>query len=276
MTILWISAKAKRFSLGSGPKAVLIIEMDDVGNWHLGTAGWQLPMEMRNSAELSSQLEHYAARFNAVEINTTFYRPHLAKTFERWVSTVPYDFRFSVKMHRGITHEHRLEDVVAAQRFLGMVSNLGVKLGPVLIQLPPSLNWSEKTHDFLIAIREAYDGPMVLEARHSSWSMDSATKAMTSERISGVAADPPLITDELLPTGATKLIYFRLHGSPRIYWSRYTDTSLHNVALQVSKFLKEGHCVWTIFDNTAGGAAAPDALRLKSMVKRMMGANTNG
>jgi len=75
---------------------------------HIGTAGWQLPKPLNAEPGQGSHLERYAKLFNAVEINTTFYRPHLVKTFERWAATVPNDFRFVVKMHRSITLEQRL------------------------------------------------------------------------------------------------------------------------------------------------------------------------
>ena len=91
---------------------------------------------------MGSHLERYGAILNAVEINSSFYRPHRTATYERWAASVPEDFRFAVKVPKAITHERRLKDVGdLLDRFLSEVSGLGPKLGPLLVQLPPSLSF---------------------------------------------------------------------------------------------------------------------------------------
>src|SRR6185436_11229797 len=85
-------------------------------------------------------LARYSRRFNASEINSSFHRPHRPVTYARWAACVPEDFRFSVKVPRAITHERRLSD--AADLFAGFLAELAPledKLGPLLVQLPPSL-----------------------------------------------------------------------------------------------------------------------------------------
>jgi len=247
--------------------------MEVFQRWHTGTAGWQLPEELKSYRRSATQLEQYATYFNAVEINSTFYRPHLSKTFERWAATVPNGFRFAVKMHNGVTHVDRLKDIGPVQQFLDMVGMLGDRLGPVLVQLPPSLVWSSGSEEFLNALREAYAGDVVLEARHPSWAKADVLRVLLRARISGVAADPPLIMDELMPSGYAQLTYFRLHGSPRVYWSSYDDAFLIRFAAQLMQLLKAGRTVWTIFDNTAAGAAAMDALRLRRIVEGIIEGN---
>lgn len=239
--------------------------------FHLGTAGWQVPKTLLEASVAGAHLERYARLFNAVEINSTFYRPHLQRTFERWAAMVPNDFRFSVKMHREITHVQRLGDIRGAQIFLDMVNALGDKLGPVLIQLPPSLQWSDLLSEFLSALREIFAGPVVLEARHFSWAGPEAQQALRSNAISGVAADPPLITGETRPSGHPEPVYFRLHGSPRVYWSSYAESFLDVLSKQVVVLMRSGRSVWTIFDNTAAGAAAENALYLQHRVMKLLG-----
>ena len=242
----------------------------DIRALHVGTAGWQLPKSLRVEPSDDPQLLRYARLFNAVEINSTFYRPHQLKTFVRWASLVPDHFRFAVKMHKEVTHGQRLADIRPAQAFLDMISALGEKLGPVLVQLPPSLAWSTVAEDFLAALREVYDGAVVLEARHPSWYSHDAQSVLKANAISGVAADPPLLTDELRPSGHPSPVYFRLHGSPRVYWSSYSDAFLENLTAQVVEELQAKREVWVIFDNTAAGAGATDALRLKGMVEQAL------
>lgn len=87
-------------------------------------------------------MQRYASRFNAVEINSSFYRPHLSKTYERWAQSVPSTFRFSVKVPKRITHELRLQRCeTALDEFLEHSLQLREKLGCLLIQLPPSLSY---------------------------------------------------------------------------------------------------------------------------------------
>src|SRR6185312_16502317 len=77
---------------------------------YIGTAGWNLRKEHAPLfPEAGSHLARYARRFNAVEINSSFYRDHQAKTYARWAETVSDDFRFAVKLARRHTHENRLQ-----------------------------------------------------------------------------------------------------------------------------------------------------------------------
>jgi uncharacterized protein YecE (DUF72 family) len=93
----------------------------------IGTAGWSVPS--RYAADVpagGSQLERYARALNAVEINSSFYRPHQRKTYERWAGATPVGFRFSVKMPRTITHNARLANCSAMlDRFMAEVTGLG-------------------------------------------------------------------------------------------------------------------------------------------------------
>src|ERR1700735_1146646 len=107
----------------------------------IGCAGWNVPKQhMAVFSAAGSHLHRYARQFNAVEINSSFYRPHRRSTYERWAASVPKDFRFSAKLPRAITHHARLADPEAAlDVFAAEVLGLGEKLGPLLAQLPPSL-----------------------------------------------------------------------------------------------------------------------------------------
>src|SRR5690242_8281310 len=106
---------------------------------YIGTAGWSLPRDQqRHFPAGDSHLARYAQILPAVEINSTFYRPHRAATFERWAATVPRSFRFSVKLPRAITHDHRLRHSARLlDSFLTDLEPLGHKLGCLLVQLPP-------------------------------------------------------------------------------------------------------------------------------------------
>jgi uncharacterized protein YecE (DUF72 family) len=97
----------------------------------IGTAGWSIPAIHAHAFPGSgTHLERYGAVLNAVEINSSFYRPHRQKTYARWAASVPEDFRFSVKLPRTITHHQRLIDFEAdLARFPGRGFGPGAQAG---------------------------------------------------------------------------------------------------------------------------------------------------
>jgi uncharacterized protein YecE (DUF72 family) len=231
---------------------------------YVGCAGWSLPADARSLfPDEGSQLQRYAARFPAVEINSSFYRPHQPKTYARWAASVPEPFRFAVKVPRTITHERRLRDAVEPlDAFLGQVGSLGEKLGCLLVQLPPSLGFDAGTAgDFLAALRDRYSGDAVLEPRHPGWFTPDATATLGAHRVARVAADPAPVPDAAEPGGWQEPVYVRLHGSPQMYYSPYDDQYLDGLALRLLQFARAA-AVWCIFDNTALGAATVNALGL--------------
>jgi uncharacterized protein YecE (DUF72 family) len=236
----------------------------------IGCAGWTIPKDHRElfPAE-GSHLERYAGRLPAVEINSSFYRPHKPATYARWSATVPEYFAFAVKMPRAITHEQRLEDAGAlVNRFLDEIAFLGVKRGPVLVQTPPSLAFDPAVAaPFLEDLRARLAGPIVCEPRHASWFAPEVEELLARLRIARVAADPAVTPTAAKPGGWTGLVYYRLHGSPDVYYSPYSDAFLAELAGQIREHQNEGAPVWCIFDNTARGAATTNALALSELVK---------
>jgi uncharacterized protein YecE (DUF72 family) len=234
----------------------------------IGCAGWSIPKREAAAFPIEgSHLERYAARLNCVEINSSFYRPHQQTTYARWAQSVPDDFRFSVKMPREITHQARLIGVGGPlSRFLDEASALGKKLGCVLIQLPPSLQFERAiANRFLTMLRKRFDGTAVLEPRHATWFDPKADALLIQHGIGRVAADPAIVDTAAIPGGDVRCVYFRLHGSPKIYYSTYDSATLKNLAVNLRAAHASGAACWCIFDNTALGAAMPnafDAVRL--------------
>ena len=237
----------------------------------IGTAGWSIPKEHGAAFPAEgSHLERYAAVFNLVEINSSFYRPHRPATYERWATSVPDDFRFAVKVPKAITHEHRLREVSELlERFLSEVSSLGSKLGPLLIQLPPSLPFECGASDvFLREIRSRATAPLVCEPRHPSWFAPDINALLKELRIARVAADPALVPEADKPGGWSGLSYYRLHGSPQVYYSPYDEGALTRLAERLKNEAAAGAECWCIFDNTAAFAAPRNALDLKALLGR--------
>jgi uncharacterized protein YecE (DUF72 family) len=232
----------------------------------IGCAGWTIPKQHASLFPPSgSHLERYAQRFPAVEINSSFHRPHRRTTYEHWAAMVPDGFIFAVKAPREITHARRLEEIdLPLDAFLAQVTALADKLGPLLFQLPPSLQFDPaRAGAFFAELRARFAGIVVCEPRHPDWFTAAANDLLTQYRISRVAADPPVVPTTAEPGGWNGLVYFRLHGSPRVYYSEYGRDQLDGLAQQLARAANDDRPCWCIFDNTAAGAATINALALQ-------------
>jgi uncharacterized protein YecE (DUF72 family) len=227
----------------------------------IGTAAWSIarPVADRFPAE-GSGLARYAAVFNAVEINSTFYRRHRPQTFQRWVESVPEVFRFSVKLPKQITHELRLRDAEQVfEQFLADIEPLVPKLGPLLCQLPPNLAFdNDGVSGGLKSLRRHYNGTIVIEPRHPSWGTDAASDLLGELGIAQVVADPVRI--EVAVQADHDPQYLRLHGKPKIYYSSYSEEEIQGFAEKLQPD------AWCIFDNTASGAAIRNALDMLQLL----------
>lgn len=233
----------------------------------IGTAGWAIPPAAAPSLpQTGSGLERYAAGFDAVEINSTFYKTHRPATLERWAAAVPASFRFAVKVPKEITHGRRLVGAEPALgAFVESLAPFAEQLGPLLVQLPPSLEFDAGAAGaFFTHLRTLTDGAVVCEPRHPSWFEPGADALLAKHGIARVAADPARTPAAAEAGGDLRLLYVRLHGSPRMYYSSYDGEALARVAAQL--IASPAAEAWCIFDNTASGAAMPDALRLKALL----------
>ena len=234
----------------------------------IGCAGWSVNNgTVGDFAGEGTHLERYARRFNAVEINSSFYRPHQSKTYLRWAASTPEDFRFAVKLPKSITHDAKLVDSEPLlNRFLNEVAGLAGKMGPLLMQLPPSLRFDKQIVDsFLRQLRGVFDSTVVCEPRHRTWFTPAANALLADYRIARVAADPPVGVTGLEPGGWGGVQYFRLHGSPRMYYSSYAPDFLERLAVRLCELRRQSIEAWYIFDNTAAGAAITNCLQLQKL-----------
>lgn len=240
-----------------------------VARIRIGCAGWSVLSRHRALVGADgSHLARYAARFDAVEINSSFYRAHSATTYARWAAQVPRDFRFSVKVPKAITHEAALrrcgDDL---SRFAGEVVGLGRKLGGLLVQLPPSLAFGARVADtFFAMLRRRFDCPVACEPRHASWFEPAVDMVWARYAVSRVAADPARVPAAAQPGGSGRWAYFRWHGSPRMYYDGYDDARLQALADAVRAATRARRAGWVIFDNTAAGHALANAATLQSML----------
>lgn len=231
----------------------------------IGTAGWTIPRE--NASDFPSEgtsLERYAARLPAAEINSSFHRPHRASTWERWRDSVPPDFRFSAKLPKTITHQAKLRDCSdLVGGFVDQVSSLGDRLAVLLVQLPPKLEFEHDLAEIFFAdLKSRSPAKLACEPRNASWFTPEAEALLTKHEVARVAADPALSPAAAVPGGWSGLRYWRLHGSPVIYRSSYSD----RIEAYAGQVRAAGGDAWCIFDNTASSAAMGDALALLDAV----------
>ena len=234
----------------------------------VGLAGWSNPPAKRLArGPDQTHLSYYSQHFSCVEINSSFYRPHQSATYARWRDETPAQFRFSVKMPRSVTHESHLKRCATeVARFFEDIEALRPKLAAVLVQLPPSLEFNRRTvRTFFNSVPRLRGTKVVCEPRHPSWFTGAADGALRDAGVSRVAADPARCPGAEVPGGLRRFAYFRWHGAPRLYYSKYSEARLSEFAAMVRK--AKAAETWCVFDNTARHAAWDDALEFMVVLR---------
>src|SRR6266540_274423 len=159
---------------------------------HVGTSGWQYrdwKGVLYADVPQRAWLERYAESFATVEVNNAFYRLPEKSTFAGWAERTPDDFRFAVKASRYLTHVRRLAGPQEpARRLMERASALGGKLGPLLLQLPPTLRADPGLlGDCLAAFPRGVQ--LAVEPRHSSWWHDSVRSVLADHGAALCGAD---------------------------------------------------------------------------------------
>ncbi len=232
----------------------------------VGTSGWNYPhwrdiFYPENLAK-GKWLEFYSKYFDTVELNATFYRLPVEKTFQNWYKRTPSGFIWAVKASKFITHTKRLKDVQdALKRFYNSVSQLKEKCGPILFQLPPSLVF-EKTllENFCEILDHSYNYAM--EVRNESWINDKAFRILNKHNIAFCISDTAgryPYHEEI----TADFVYVRLHGSRRLYASEYTQEEMISWAKKISDWKRNAYIY---FDNDFQGYAVKNARMLKEIL----------
>jgi uncharacterized protein YecE (DUF72 family) len=236
-------------------------------------------------------LQFAARRFNSIELNGTFYSLKSPAVFARWASAVPTrDFVFAIKGSRFITHHLKLRNAdMALSNFLASgILALGRHTGPFLWQLPDSYRFdAERVDTFMrmlprtsraaepVAARHderlrrgaLSEAPVnvryrhAFEVRHPSYFCDEFYALLRKHRCAFVIADSAGRW-EMSDAVTARFVYVRLHGSTKLYTSRYSDAELDAWSARIVQWLTEQRDVYVYFDNDAHAHAPRDALRL--------------
>jgi uncharacterized protein YecE (DUF72 family) len=240
----------------------------------IGTSGWNYFgwREGFYPADLKPRdyLGYYAQHFKTVEVNYSFYHLPTQRTYRNWAAQVPAGFVFSVKASRWITHIQRLHGTAEAwQKFTENALVLGDRLGPVLLQFPPSLKLDLS---LLQAFLEEHAGVcssgqlrLGFEFRHASWFNDSVYSTLKSHGavlVLGHSQRYPLAP--LVDTA--EYVYLRFHGPGQLFASAYSDEALADWAGLIRDCLSRRRTVYAYFNNDFRGFAVRNARSLLQLI----------
>ena len=239
------------------------------GAAHVGCSGWQYkhwrgdfyPPEVPTAR----WFEYYAARFDTVEINNSFYRLPEAETFARWRERAPMRFLFAVKASRFLTHMKKLKDPEEpVERLFTRMRQLGNRLGPVLYQLPPNFKLDlGRLEHFLHTLPR--DVRHVLEFREPTWYADSVLALLEQHGVALCLHDM-----KGSATGRERIgpfVYVRYHGASGTYSGGYTRDRLERWAEWLHDERRAGSDVFAYFNNDVGGHAPRDAVSLRQLLE---------
>lgn len=239
-----------------------------IGSVHIGTSGWSYglwkgkfyPEKIKSTDFLC----HYSKTFSCTEVNSTFYHLPRITTIAGWLNKVPPGFMFCPKMSRYLTHIKRLKDPEEIlSKFFTPFEQMKGQLGPVLIQLPPSLKFDFETAENLYALlQEKYcDYQFALEGRHISWLDKESIDLMKAHNIAFVISQSGVgfpYAEEITASN----IYLRFHGPKELFKSSYSHKILESYAQKIILWKNQGYNVWAFFNNTMFMDAIENALDL--------------
>jgi uncharacterized protein YecE (DUF72 family) len=206
----------------------------------------------------------YAEKFNTLELNVTFYRFPVLKSLENWHNISPNNFSFAVKAPRLITHYKKFSDCARLiDDFYNLITKgLKDKLGPVLFQLPPKYVYTDARLELIVkSMYKQFNN--VIEFRDASWWSPATFNRLKKEKIIFCGIDYPGLPNE--PVITNKIVYYRFHGKPRLYYSAYKKQELNNFADIVLKN-KFPEKVYVFFNNTATASAIRNAVTFKKYI----------
>jgi uncharacterized protein YecE (DUF72 family) len=237
----------------------------------IGTSGWQYDDWRGRFYERGLARRHwlasYASRFATVELNATFYGLPDPARYEEWAAETPADFLFAVKASRYLTHVRRLRDPVEpVGRLLEGADRLGPKLGPILLQLPPTMRIDVDRLDTALA---AFPGTLrvAVEVRHPSWFVSETMAVLRAHGAVLCIAD---VASRQSPIERTAdWSYVRLHrgraSPPPCYGRRAIAAWAHRLA----GLAGEDREAFVYFNNDPGSCAPRDAASLAAACRRL-------
>jgi uncharacterized protein YecE (DUF72 family) len=240
---------------------------------NIGTSGWSYKhwkgIYYPNELKPADYLSFYARDFLITEINASFYRLPTESTILNWAERVPSGFKFCPKISRYLTHTKRLKDPEEPlERFFGIFEPITKRLGPVLVQLHPTLKFDyDRSEHFYKLLKTRYKNyDFAVEIRNKTWLEEDSLSMMAKYDIAFVISQ----SKDRFPYAevvTSKNIYVRFHGPENLYSSSYSEEMLKNFADKFKRWVSDGHIVWAFFNNDVGGHAIINAKQLMELCK---------
>jgi uncharacterized protein YecE (DUF72 family) len=237
----------------------------------VGTSGWQYKdwVGVLYPPKLPQRLwlEQYARTFATVESNSAFYRLPPRETFADWRERTPGDFVMAVKASRYLTHIKRLRDPAEpVARLLAAAGGLENRLGPVLLQLPPTLRADAALLDTCLGCFPA-GVRVAVEPRHESWWTPQIRAVL--ERRAAALCWADRLARPVTPLWRTCAWgYLRLHQGPASHGVRYGRRALTTWVARLGATWPDQSDVYVYFNNDPAGAAVHDALAFARIAER--------
>ena len=206
--------------------------------------------------------------FDTVELNASFYRWPPPASFASWRRRLPDGFELTVKAPRGLTHARRLYGPEQwIERMTAGLHELAGRRGPLLVQLPPSMQRDDERLDYFLRRVPAWMRP-VLEFRHPSWSDDSVFALLERHGAAYCVMSGAALPCILRAT--SDVVYIRLHGPDpgSLYAGSYSSEDLGWWAERIREWERAGHQVYAYFNNDGGGNAVRDAVALRAALSQ--------
>jgi uncharacterized protein YecE (DUF72 family) len=262
---------------------------DNTGVWRVGTSGWSYPPNTGPGSwtgvfyplSRTDELKFYSRYFNAVEINSTFYRPCAPKSAESWARRTPADFEFTVKAWQQFTHKKGEWTVEEVEQFKEGILPLieADKLGCILFQFPASFKHTPEALDRLKSLLDLFeDYPKAVELRHRSWG--DVLPDLESFHAVPAFIDEPKFKDSIrqdFESSAGSFLYLRLHGRKFDKWWRhehrnerydylYTREELQPYTVRLKSVVENKHIqrAYIFFNNHPGAKAVANAVMMRA------------
>ena len=229
-----------------------------------GTSGLVLPVPNKQhfprEFQSASRLTYYSSLFNSIEVNSSFYKVPQPGTFAKWGREVPDDFRFTVKLWRGITHIPDLAFIpIDVNKFMHAADHLFAKKGCLLIQFPPSLKAHrlpqlQRLLERLLQSDPQHTWKIAVEFRNRTWYKKEVEDVLDSFHATRVLHDMP--DSKTLEPSNSPFTYLRFHGPAGDYKGGYGEKALQPYAERIRRWHEEGKQIFVYFNNTAGEAIA--------------------
>jgi uncharacterized protein YecE (DUF72 family) len=254
---------------------------------YVGTSGyyykeWIGPV-YPDTTHTGNMLEKFSGMFDALEINSTFYRPPTADMFKKYPERTDQNLRIVIKLNSSFTHERNAGKDDASQ--------FDVAVKPIeetdqfsgyLAQFPQSFHNTNEAREHIERLRDLFPkAPLVVEFRHKSWWNEDTLRFLSDLGMSMCTVDLPDLPG-LPPTGTTfttEPAYIRLHGRNKEGWyegrdERYTwkykKGELDGILEKVKKLVLKSDEVMVIFNNHPLGNAAINAAEFVEILRDIL------